>query len=152
VECQLSGGISICWDAQTWNSNWLGGLQHIRGQLKNDIKAPGSYNSPCFFKSLQSKSRWSPISFDSRKNTATISNTLLVDDCPYKYVCYPNECRSFPNPFTNGKDEEAYMTKVFPPFFKSMLYSPMSDQCFFSKEMGLYIGSWPIHWLASLAI
>ena len=23
---------------------------------------------------------------------------------------------------------------------------------FFSKEMVLYIGSWPIHWLASLAI
>lgn len=54
---------------------------------------------------------WPPVSFDYGRITSTISNTLLVDDCPYNYVCNPDECGLFPNPFTNNRLDDEDMTK-----------------------------------------
>ena len=80
-----------------------------------------------FFKSLTSKFWWPPISLDEGRRTATISNTILVDDCPYKSAWNPNKCDLFPSLFTNNRVNDANMTRVLFSFFQSMFYSPMSD-------------------------
>ena len=43
-------------------------------------------------------------------------------------------------------DGTRFVVSLKTPFYH------LTISVFFSKEMGLYIGSWPIHWLASLAI
>ena len=93
----------------------------------NDVRNPLKPQSVLFLKSLQSKFWWPPISFASGSITSTISNTILVDDCPYKSACNPDECGLFPNPFTNNRVDDADMTKVLLPFFVRMFNSPMSD-------------------------
>lgn len=62
---------------------------------------------------------------------AAISNTIVVDDYPYKHAFNPNECGLFLNPFINNMVEDAVMTKVLLPFFENMFYSPMFDACTF---------------------
>ena len=93
----------------------------------NVVRNPLKPQSVLFFKSLQSKFWWPPISLDFGRNTTTISNTILVDDCPYKYACNSDECGLFPNPFTNNQVDDANMTKILLHFLQSMFYSPMSD-------------------------
>jgi hypothetical protein len=93
----------------------------------NFVMNPLKPQSVLFFKSLESRFWWPPISLDEGRITATVSNTILVDDCPYKSACNPDECGLFPSPFTNNRVDDADMTKVLLPFFQSMFYSPMSD-------------------------
>ena len=93
----------------------------------NVVRNPLKPQSMLFFKSLTARFWWPPISLDEGRITATISNTILVDDCPYKSACNPDECGLFPSPFTNNRVDDADMTKVLLPFFQSMFYSPMSD-------------------------
>ena len=93
----------------------------------NVVMNPLKPAAPLFMKSLLNKFWWPPISFDSGRITAAPSNTILVDDCPYKAVCNPDECGLFPNPFTSNRVQDSDMTKVLLPFFQSLFYSPMSD-------------------------
>ena len=93
----------------------------------NIVMNPLKPQSPLFLKSLVSKFWWPPISLDNGRITATSSNTILVDDCPYKSACNPDECGLFPDPFTNNRVHDADMTKVLLPYFQSLFYSPMTD-------------------------
>ena len=93
----------------------------------NVVHNPLKPSAPLFLKSLVNKFWWPPISFDSGRITANDSNTILVDDCPYKSVCNPDECGLFPNTFTNNRVQDADMMKVLLPYFQSLYYSPMSD-------------------------
>ena len=93
----------------------------------NVVMNPLKPTTPLFLKSLVNKFWWPPISFDYGRITAPTSNTIIVDDCPYKSVCNPDECGLFPNPFTNNRIQDANMTKVLLPYFQSSFYSPMSD-------------------------
>ena len=97
----------------------------------NVVTNPLKPTTPLFLKSLVRKFWWPPISFDSGRITATESNTILVDDCPYKFVCNSDECGVFPNSFTNNRVQDAYMMKVLLSYFESLYYSPMSDACDF---------------------
>ena len=93
----------------------------------NVVHNPLKTSAPLFLKSLVHKFWWPPISLDCGRITAKDSNTILVDDCPYKSVCNPDECGIFPNPFTSNRVQDADMTKVLLPYFQSLFYSPMSD-------------------------
>lgn len=93
----------------------------------NVVMNPLKQEAPLFLKSLLNKFWWPPISLDSGRITAAPSNTILVDDCPFKAVCNPDECGIFPNPFTTNHVQDADMTKVLLPYFQSMFYSQMSD-------------------------
>ena len=83
--------------------------------------------TPLFLKILVNKFWWPPISFDSRRITTPPTNTILVDDCPYKDVCNPDEWGLFPNPFTSNRVQDSDMTKDLLPYFQSLFYSPMFD-------------------------
>jgi hypothetical protein len=103
----------------------------IKDMRRNVMRNPLKPQSVLFFKSLQSRFWWPPTSLDEGRITATISNTILVDDCPYKFVCNLDECGLFPSPFTNNQVNNANMTKVLLPFYQSTFYSPMYDACDF---------------------
>jgi hypothetical protein len=99
----------------------------FKDMWNNVVMNPMKPEAPLFLKSLLNKFWWPPISFDYGRITAAPSNTILVDDCPYKSVCNPDECGIFPNPFTSNRVQDADMTKVLLPYFQSLFYSPMSD-------------------------
>jgi len=99
----------------------------FKDMWNNVVMNPMNPEAPLLLKSLLNKFWWPPISFDYGRITAAPSNTILVDDCPYKSVCNPDECGIFPNPFTSNRVQDADMTKVLLPYFQSLFYSPMSD-------------------------
>ena len=88
----------------------------------NVVVKPLKPTTPLFLKSLVVL-----VATYSGRITAKDSNTILVDDCPYKFVCNPDECGLFPNAFTNNRVQDADMMKVLLPYFESLYYSPMSD-------------------------
>ena len=116
------GGVSICWDAKTQED-----CTSFKDMWDNVVMNPLKPQTPLFLKSLLFNFWWPPISFDYGKNTATISNAILVDDCLYKFACNPDESSLFPNPFTNNRVQDVEMTKVLLPYFQCMFYSPMAD-------------------------
>ena len=66
------------------------------------------------------------IGFDFGRITTTNLNTLLVDDCHYKFVWNPKECSFSPTPFTIIMVDDTDMTKVLLPFFQGIFYSSIS--------------------------
>jgi hypothetical protein len=99
----------------------------FKDMWENVVRIPLKPQSLLFLRSLQSKFWWPPISFDSGRIAATISNIILVDDYLYNFARNLDECGLFPNPFTNNRIDDTYMMKVLLPFFQSMFYSSMYD-------------------------
>ena len=85
----------------------------------NVVMNPLKPQSPLFLESLVFKFWWPPISFDSGRNTTTVSNTILADDCPYIFACNLDECGLFPDLFTNNRVQDADVTKVLLPYFET---------------------------------
>ena len=93
----------------------------------NELRNPLKPDSVMFFKNLLRAFWWPPKSLDSGRIIATSSNTLLVDDSPYKSCCNPDENALFPNTFTTNRLATADMTAVILPFFQRLFNTPMSD-------------------------
>ena len=80
-----------------------------------------------FFKSLNKMFWWPSASLDSGCITATILNTVIVDDNPYKGCCNPYENSLFPDSFTTNKPATADMKTIMLPYFQRMFNTTMSD-------------------------
>jgi hypothetical protein len=93
----------------------------------NEIRNPLKPESILFFKSLNKTFWWPSISLHSGRVTATIENTVLVDDSPYKGACNPPGNVLFPDSFTTNKQATADMRAVLLPYFQRMFNSTMSD-------------------------
>ena len=83
----------------------------------NELRNPLKPESVMYFKNLLRAFWWPPQSFDFGRLTATSSNTILVDDSPYKSCCNPDENALFPDTFTSNRLATADMTAVILPFF-----------------------------------
>ena len=93
----------------------------------NELRNPLKPESVMYFKNLLRAFWWPPQSFDSGRMRATSSNTILVDDSPYKSCCNPDENAVFPDTFTSNRLATADMAAVILPFFQRMFNAPITD-------------------------
>lgn len=99
----------------------------FKNTLNNEIRNPLKPKAVLFFKSLNKTFWWPHVSLDSGRMTATIVNTVLVDDSPYKGHCNPAENSLFPDSFTTNKPATADMRAVLLPYFHRMFNTAMND-------------------------